>query len=65
MQIASRFYKRFGEGTFQAASQVEFSSMTQETDESLKQWADRVIEIAHRAFGARVRLCLSMSQCVV
>lgn len=54
VEIASRFKQRFGKGTLQAASQVEFSSMTQEIDESLEQWADRVNETAQRALEARV-----------
>ena len=54
VEIASRFEQRFGKGILQAASQVDFISMTQEIDESLEQWADRVIETAQRALGARV-----------
>ena len=49
VEIASRFEQRFGKGTLQATSQVEFSFMTQEIDESLEQWADRVIETAQHA----------------
>ena len=45
-EIASRFEQPFGN-----ASQVEFSSLTRETDESLEQSADRVIETAQRALG--------------
>ena len=48
-KITSRFEQPFGN-----ASQVEFSYLTQETDESLEQWADRFIETAQRALGARV-----------
>lgn len=39
--IASCFKQRFGKGSLQVASQVEFSL---ETDKSPEQWADRVIE---------------------
>ena len=49
----------------QAVSQVEFSSMTQETDESLKQWVDRVIETAHRALRARVHWQVRQEQAVL
>lgn len=53
-EIASRFEQRFGKGTLQAASQVEFYSMSQGEEESLEQWGDRVMEIAQRALGAQV-----------
>lgn len=53
-EIASRFEQRFGKGTLQAASQVEFYSMTQGEEESLEQWGDRVMEIAQRALGTKV-----------
>ena len=53
VERASPFEQRFGKGTLQV-SQVEFSSMTQEIDESLEQCADRVIETVQRALGTRV-----------
>uniref|UniRef100_K1PX51 Uncharacterized protein n=1 Tax=Magallana gigas TaxID=29159 RepID=K1PX51_MAGGI len=53
-ELALRFEQRFGKGTLQAASQVEFNAMTQGSEESLEQWGDRVMEVAQRALGARV-----------
>lgn len=53
-ELASRFEQRFGKGTLQAASQVEFNAMTLGSEESLEQWGDRVMEVAQRALGARV-----------
>ena len=37
-ELALRFEQRFGKGTLQAASQVEFNAMTQGSEESLEQW---------------------------
>ncbi|XP_061191819.1 cadherin EGF LAG seven-pass G-type receptor 2-like [Saccostrea echinata] len=53
-EIVSRFEQLFGKGTLQIASQVEFNSMTQQAEESLEQWSDRVMETVQRSLGARV-----------
>lgn len=43
-ELASCFEQRyrFGKGTLRAASQVEFTAMTQGSEESLKQWGNRI-----------------------
>ena len=44
----------FGKGTISAAHHLEFNSMTQGSEESVKQWGDRVMEAVKYALGARV-----------
>ena len=53
-EIISRFMQRFSKGTLRAAHHLEFSFMTQWSEESVEQWGDRVVKAAHYALGASV-----------
>ena len=43
--------ERFGKTSLGAASQLEFSSIAQRTNETIEQWGDRVMDTAQKAFG--------------
>ena len=43
-EISSQFKQRSGKGILQTASQVEFSSMAQEADKRLEQWANELLK---------------------
>ncbi|XP_056003435.1 uncharacterized protein LOC130049612 [Ostrea edulis] len=43
---------RFGKSSLRATSQLEFSSIAQKPEETIEQWADRVMDTAQKAFGS-------------
>ena len=50
-EVVLRMEERFGKTSLRAASQLEFSSIAQRTDETIEQWGDRVMDTAQKAFG--------------
>lgn len=42
---------RFGEAQLPAAVVLEFSTMTQKYEETIKQWGDRTFDVAKLVFG--------------
>jgi hypothetical protein len=48
--ILRRFHNRFGSSAPDFTHQVNFQSTSQDAGESLRQWADRVLTLATRAF---------------
>jgi hypothetical protein len=50
-EVVLRMEERFEKTSLRAASQLEFSSIAQRTDETIKQWGDRVMDTAQKAFG--------------
>ena len=50
--LTSRMGERFGQEALRPAANLEFSSMTQKSTESLEQWGDRVMDMAQQALGS-------------
>jgi hypothetical protein len=69
--IFGKFEKRFGSSASDIAHQLNFQSTTQANGETLRQWADRVLLLAVRAFPtltdvhphAVTRLCFAAEDC--
>lgn len=51
-EVVLRMEERFGKSSLRAASQLEFSSIAQKPEETIEQWADRVMDTAQKAFGS-------------
>lgn len=49
-KLLSRLEERFGDRELPAAAQVRFQNALQKKDETLEDWADRVLELAGKAF---------------
>ena len=54
LSVSASLEERFGKGTRRAVHHLEFNFMTQGSEESVKQWDDRVMEAAQYALGVRV-----------
>ena len=53
-EVVLRMEERFGKTSLRVASQLEFSSIAQTTEETIEQWGDRVMDTAQKAFGGGI-----------
>jgi hypothetical protein len=49
-EVVHQMEEKFGNTFLRAASQLEFSSIAQKTDETIEQWGDRVMDTAQKTF---------------
>ena len=48
--IMKRLEKRFGFAEIPEAAQIKLQSLSKKTEESIEEWADRVLQLASRVF---------------